>query len=263
MKVMVFTSNQLRHKYLANKICESYPESLVICETQSYQTGHKKTQKIEMGEFVFEHFQNIQKSEQKLFKEHQTFKGGEIFPLPLGEVNSSIIEKLILEFQPDMAIVFGASWIKESIIKLLPQRKIINIHMGISPYYRGHSTNFWAYYLGEPHLAGASLLELSPELDKGNIIAQIPTSYEDYDNYYDATLGLVKSVWEHIETILENERQGVSFLAQDYPDKIEGKYFESKDFTDKVAQDFLKRHMTLYPRKQRENSSFIKLRFSS
>ena len=43
---------------------------------------------------------------------------------------------------PDVVLVFGTGLLKAPLIGAFPGR-IINIHLGLSPYYRGAGTNFW------------------------------------------------------------------------------------------------------------------------
>ena len=52
----------------------------------------------------------------------------------------------------------------------LLKKKAINIHMGISPYYRGADCNFWAIYDKNPSLVGATIQLLSKKLDYGLIL---------------------------------------------------------------------------------------------
>ena len=69
----------------------------------------------------------------------------------------------------DIYIVFGASFIKGWLVDFLIKNKAINIHMGLSPYYRGSSCNFWAMYDNNPNYVGATIHYLSKGLDSGEI----------------------------------------------------------------------------------------------
>ena len=70
----------------------------------------------------------------------------------------------------DLYIFFGSSYIKGPLVNFLIKKKAINIHMGISPYYRGADCNFWAMYDGNSHLVGATIHMLSKGLDSGAIL---------------------------------------------------------------------------------------------
>ena len=67
--------------------------------------------------------------------------------------------------ESDIYVVFGSSYIKGFLVDFLIKRKAINIHMGLSPYYRGADCNFWALQDDNPHYVGATIHLLSKGLD--------------------------------------------------------------------------------------------------
>jgi len=91
-----------------------------------------------------------------------------------GDLNRIEIGLLADALRSDVYVVFGASFIKGPLIDFLVANKAINIHMGISPYYRGSSCNFWAIYDGNPDLVGATVHLLSRNLDSGPMLFHAP-----------------------------------------------------------------------------------------
>ena len=57
---------------------------------------------------------------------------------------------------PDVVLVCGTGILREELINLFPGH-IINIHLGLSPYYRGAGTNFWPLVNREPEYLGATI----------------------------------------------------------------------------------------------------------
>ena len=55
-------------------------------------------------------------------------------------------------------------------LSYLLRKKALNIHMGISPYYRGTDCNFWAIYDGFPNYVGGTVMKLSKKLMLENFI---------------------------------------------------------------------------------------------
>ena len=51
-------------------------------------------------------------------------------------------------------------------------RKFLNVHLGLSPYYRGSGTNVWPLINTEPDMVGATLC-IDAGIDNGEIIHQI------------------------------------------------------------------------------------------
>ena len=71
----------------------------------------------------------------------------------------------------DVAIVFGVGMLSKNVIKLLPKHTI-NLHLGLSPRYRGTATLFWPFYFLEPQYAGFTFHKLSKDPDSGAILHQ-------------------------------------------------------------------------------------------
>ncbi len=80
-----------------------------------------------------------------------------------------IIQRLRSE-QADLLLVHGTSILKE---ELLSTAKLaLNLHWGLSPYYRGVRCTEWALLNWDPYNIGVSIHELSARIDGGRILAQ-------------------------------------------------------------------------------------------
>ena len=71
---------------------------------------------------------------------------------------------------PDVILVFGTGLLQRPFIEAFPER-VINLHLGLSPHYRGSGTNFWPLVNGEPEFCGATIHYLDAGVDSGPIIA--------------------------------------------------------------------------------------------
>lgn len=95
-----------------------------------------------------------------------------VLEIPAGELNENYVSEKLAAWKPDYIVVFGSSLLKEKIIDLLPPKRIINMHLGLSPYYRGSGTNFWALYNKEPQYVGVTIHYLDKGIDSGEMIVQ-------------------------------------------------------------------------------------------
>jgi methionyl-tRNA formyltransferase len=80
--------------------------------------------------------------------------------------------------------VFGTGLLKAPLIDAFPGR-ILNIHLGLSPYYRGAGTNFWPLVNGEPEYCGATIHFLDIGVDTGPIIAHVRPDIREGDGPHD------------------------------------------------------------------------------
>jgi phosphoribosylglycinamide formyltransferase-1 len=89
-----------------------------------------------------------------------------------GEINAPARVEEIRAAKPDLIVAYGCSIIQESLLSAFRGR-ILNIHLGLSPYYRGSGTNYWPLVNAEPEFAGVTFMHMDAGIDTGEIIHQI------------------------------------------------------------------------------------------
>ena len=73
---------------------------------------------------------------------------------------------------PEFILLFGTEILSEEWLKRF-RNKIINIHLGLSPYYRGSATLFWPFYNNDIGHLGTTIHETVSKVDAGRIIKNI------------------------------------------------------------------------------------------
>ena len=88
--------------------------------------------------------------------------------------------------KPDFLIVVSYGFLIPSEMLEIPKLGAINLHPSLLPKYRGSSPAQWAIQRGEK-ISGMSVMTMSPEFDKGDLIFQWEISIEDNEtarSYY-------------------------------------------------------------------------------
>ena len=112
--------------------------------------------------------------------------------------------------------------------------------MGISPYYRGSSCNFWALYDRKPSYVGSTIHFLSKGLDSGDILFHCLPLKNDEDNPFDFTMRSVLAAHKGLINKLKEEKiYSLPRIKQIRKDQI--RYSKNLEFTDDVALEFLER----------------------
>lgn len=88
--------------------------------------------------------------------------------------------KLINEADPDIILVYGTLIIGKRLIG--SAKRIINLHTGLSPRYRGSDTIFWPIYNEEPQQIGVTIHRLEAGIDSGPILARGRPAIASSDN---------------------------------------------------------------------------------
>ncbi|MBI5164236.1 MAG: hypothetical protein HY985_10085 [Magnetospirillum sp.] len=92
--------------------------------------------------------------------------------LAKGAINDVVVQEEIVSLRPDLVVCYGASLIKGCLLDAFPAH-FINVHLGLSPYYRGSGTNIWPLINEEPEYVGATFMHIDAGIDSGAIIHQI------------------------------------------------------------------------------------------
>jgi len=244
MKITVFTSNQNRHNYLINSLSKISDELFIVQECRTIFPG------IIPGHYpanntMKEYFQNVINAELDLFGNsfvNKFNKNIKILPMQLGDLNKCSMATLNDFLQSDYYIVFGSSYVKGELAKFLVNNKAINIHMGVSPYYRGTDCNFWALYDNNPHLVGATIHLLSKGLDSGPILYHAMSNV--ISNPFEYSMSTVKSAFDSLcKKINDNSIFNIKPELQSKSKEI--RYSKKDEFNESVVKDFLKKKINL------------------
>jgi hypothetical protein len=147
MRAAVLTSSMRRHCFVANRLAARLPVVHVWQERKSFEPLRYAADAAEEA-VIARHFAARDASEEAFFARDDRVEAPATC-LPPGGCNDPAVLEAIRRVSPDVLLVFGTGLLGASIIDAFPER-ILNIHLGLSPYYRGAGTNFWPLVNGEP-----------------------------------------------------------------------------------------------------------------
>lgn len=144
-----------------------------------------------------------------------------------GEINSDSFVSLLEEFRPDLIAVLGSSVITSRVISI-PSHGVINLHSGLSPYYRGTWSYGWPIVNSEPEYIGVTVHHLDPGIDTGDIIYQTRPVLEGHD---DLNAIFLKVIAEGIELVTEaiEEMTNNGTVVSYKQEKATGRLYRSRD----------------------------------
>ncbi len=244
MKVTIFSSNQPRHLNLAKEFSKISDQVFFISEVNTVFPGQVKDF-FKKSKVMYSYFQNVITSERNIFGDINFLPDNiKILPIKSGDLNKLKKSQLIESLTSDIYVVFGASYIKGWLIDFLIEHKAINIHMGVSPYYRGSSCNFWALYDNNPSYVGATIHFLGKGLDSGEILFHCLPKLQSKDNTFDFTMRSVLVAQQAMISTIDNKTIFSSpSMKQDKSQEI--RYTRNEDFTDEIVKEFLARNLDL------------------
>lgn len=132
-------------------------------------------------------------------------------------VNEDATLQALQQIQPDIVIVNGTRIISKKILACT-KAIFINMHVGITPYYRGSHGGYWALYNNDAANFGTTIHLVDTGVDTGGVIDQAFITPDKKDNF---------TTYPILQTAV-----GIESLKKILPGIIEGK-FEVKKHKEK------------------------------
>jgi methionyl-tRNA formyltransferase len=248
MKITLFTSNKNRHNYLINLLSEVSDELYVIQECGTIFPGIVPGH-YQVSSIIKKYFENVNNAQSHLFGNsyvNNKKKNIKILPILSGDLNQCSMNLLSDFLKSDVYVVFGSSYIKGELVDFLVKQKTINIHAGVSPYYRGTDCNFWALFDDNPHLAGTTIHLLSKGLDSGPMLYHAMSNLKT--NPFNYTMSTIKSAFHSIaERIKDGSIFTIKPLIQDKVKEV--RYTKKSDFSEEVVKEYFEKKIDLNSKK--------------
>lgn len=175
MKLILFSGDHPRHLFVNKEAIKYFDEILIIVMQREELLPNPSNDLSLHDKNLFQkHFENRYRVESKIYGDlnaHEVFRNHDPIFIKPDELNSKLIAEKVKKFKADLCFIFGADLILDPVIDELPADKI-NLHLGLSPWYKGAATLFWPFYHLEPQFCGSTFHQITHQADAGKIIHQ-------------------------------------------------------------------------------------------
>lgn len=231
MKVLLFSGTHPRHLYVHTAILAAFDVCGAVCMSREEMIPKPPASASDRDKALFvRHFRDRLDAEKRYFGERdarRVFSGVPVHECGVSDINSSATAEFISSCAPDVVFIFGTTLIKEPVMSSLPQDRL-NLHLGLSPWYRGAATLFWPFYNLQPQFAGSTLHQILPRADAGAIIHQSVPFLERGDGIHDVACKTIMQSTADLIPILKERSQRGNFLET--PQRSSGRLYLQKDF---------------------------------
>lgn len=176
MRIIILTGDEMRHQYFRNKVALANGIEVIASYCEGVEKSLANQIKSNPNASAIEklHIAARTQSETDYFELSLSSMGEQsnARKIAKGAINDANIVKDIIDLKPDLVICYGSSLIKSELLQNF-EGKFLNVHLGLSPYYRGAGTNIWPLINGEPDMVGATFMYIDEGIDTGSIIHQI------------------------------------------------------------------------------------------
>lgn len=184
---------------------------------------------------IREHFARLAASENAEF--HARVTVDTLPPMQIvDDINSAELVESLSRGKVDVVLLFGTQILGAHWLQAFPG-KIVNLHLGLSPFYRGAATLFWPFVNGELGCVGATIHLAVERVDAGAILRRVRAEPVVGDNYYSLTTRLIREAIDLVPAAAADYLNGAIAAV---PQTIEGtRAYRMRDFNETMLQKAL------------------------
>lgn len=229
MKVIILTGSEIRHEYFRMRISNDSRIDVLatFCEGIEKSLQNRVKQNTKSSNLELQHVEARFQAEIDFFSDYTSSFEDKSIPrfIPKGAINDPEIVNEIIKLKPDLLVCYGSSLIKSNLLHQF-NGKFLNVHLGLSPYYRGCGTNVWPLINNEPDMIGATFMYIDDGIDTGEIIHQIRADLFVGDSPHSIGNRLIRTMTNTYADIIANFES----LERPKQPSAEGKLYYEKDF---------------------------------
>lgn len=174
MRLICLMGTRLRHRYMLAVLARHFKVVGVVFQERTLVAPPK----LDAGLFAEEdiqlhlkHLKRLEVTEEMVFGEEAARKGDfdHITVQSKKELNAPGTIAWVGERKPDVVFDYGSMILSRTFLSHLPPW-CINLHGGLSPWYRGSATLLWPLYFQQPELLGITFHLLAKQIDGGAIL---------------------------------------------------------------------------------------------
>ncbi len=179
MSLVLITGTGPEHRYVANAILAAHDvQAIFLCELPKRRSWKAVLRKSRL-EFVDKTLRQLylraindggrrEASLRRVLGRQAEVFDREDLLAPVGRPKDGVLAQKIAEVGPDVIAVYGTGIVPDNV--LCQARNVaLNMHTGLSPWYRGAACAFWPIVDGKPEMVGATVHECTSKVDGGHI----------------------------------------------------------------------------------------------
>lgn len=240
MRIICMVGTQLRHLYFLSQILDHFDVVGVLLYTRSLVQLSKLDERLFTKEelaFEHQHLRRLKEKETAYFSEscqHVTERLENVLNVNgIHELNSPETAAWLRKWNPDVVVDYGTGVLKPVTLDALPPWTM-NLHGGLSPYYKGSATLLWPFYLQQPELAGVTFHALSRKIDEGSIYQHVRPAMYPEDTVSDIGCRAIQAAGSVGIRLLH--KLDSSGRLEQFPHRGTGKLFLEKDYRPSILK---------------------------
>lgn len=172
LRTVLLTGDARRHRAAARWLAAGTTLAGVVCEPKRAVVAAPERLAPRERLVLDRHLAERDAVERRALADAEAWPATDLLTIAGGTLNDAAVVAWIAARRPDFVVSFGCGILRAPLLDAFAGR-LVNVHLGLSPYYRGSATNFWALVHRAPECVGATIHVTTPAVDGGPVLAQV------------------------------------------------------------------------------------------
>lgn len=247
LKIVALIGTPVHLNYFVNRIVQDHQLALVIRENSRSNLLKKILEKgiLKSVSIIVRHFMQrnkIRAGYERVLGDQWQEMNSDIPLQTVEDINSPEVVALLNKIKPDLVIVQGTTLIRNKTLQGIPL--VLNLHWGLSPYYKGSNCTEWAMINKDINNIGFTIHKISSKIDGGDIVTQGRPEIELSDTANSINMKLTRAGAAAMSQVIARIKNNVplEFATQD---TSSGQLFLTKHWTGQQAKALRKAEATM------------------
>lgn len=201
MRLGILCGSSPRACFVANALCERLNVCCIISEVGREWSWRKVRRNLSPSVLSAKAYRRVQPwlfppdadAARFLFPDGRPrFEAGQLVSRT-AHINAPAVAETLRRQRVDFIAVFGTSLIRRPELFSLAPGRLLNLHGGLSPWYRGADSTFWALYNSQIEKIGCTIHFIDRAIDSGRLIAHVCPPVRDGDRESRLFLNSIRS----------------------------------------------------------------------
>ena len=229
-RVVILTGDELRHRYFRTRLALDPRFEVIgsVCEGAEKSLAARTGARDDASDLERWHAAAREQAEADFSGEVAARLEDRSHPrrIAKGAINDPDEAARIIDMGPDLLVCYGASLVRGALLDRFAGR-FLNVHLGLSPWYRGSGTNVWPLIEGAPYMVGATFMHIDAGIDTGRILHQIRAGIFLGDSPHSIGNRLIREMTATYADLVARF-DTLADVAQ--PDPAQGRLYRQADF---------------------------------
>ncbi|HEX8911551.1 MAG TPA: formyltransferase family protein [Humisphaera sp.] len=180
-RTVLLTSDERRHRYVAARVAQDLAVVGIVAHPKPKPAPAAEPTTADAA-LLADHFRGRGAAEAAILGDPPPLDATcpDLLRIPAADLNAPATLAWVAARRPDVVLLYGTGIVGNGLLSAFPGR-VVNLHLGLSPYYRGAGTNVWPLVRGEPWCVGYTIHLAVPAVDAGPVLVQGRPAVEPAD----------------------------------------------------------------------------------